>query len=161
MDLQSAAVLDVGCGTGFYIDQWKHLGVRTIAGIDLTDVAVQRLRRRFPNEQFYQLDIADDLAIRGMSQYDAVSAFDVLFHITDDGRFQKAIDNIHAMLRPGGLFLFSDNFIHIQTARTAHHVSRPLWAIQRVLHKSGFQVLKRVPMFVSMNYPADTKSSIY
>ena len=40
-------VLDVGAGTGFYVDRWLALG-GSVTGVDLTDVAVDRLRERFP-----------------------------------------------------------------------------------------------------------------
>ena len=42
VEFSSAACLDIGAGTGFYIDCWRELGVRSVAGIDLTDVAVYR-----------------------------------------------------------------------------------------------------------------------
>ena len=43
-DMPTARVLDVGTGTGFYIDRWHELGAGEVAGADLTEVAVQRLR---------------------------------------------------------------------------------------------------------------------
>ena len=42
-----ASVLDVGSGTGFYLDVWQQLGVSHITGSDLTDVAVQHLAQGF------------------------------------------------------------------------------------------------------------------
>ena len=41
------SVLDVGAGTGFYVDRWRRLGAR-VTGLDLTDVAVDELSRCFP-----------------------------------------------------------------------------------------------------------------
>ena len=38
-DRSSMRVLDVGCGTGFYVDQWRELGIGQIAGLDLTETA--------------------------------------------------------------------------------------------------------------------------
>ena len=34
------SVLDVGCGTGFYLGQWQALGVKCLAGMDISDWAV-------------------------------------------------------------------------------------------------------------------------
>ena len=37
-------VLDIGSGTGFYVDRWLRLGA-DVTGLDLTDVAVSELQR--------------------------------------------------------------------------------------------------------------------
>src|SRR5204863_2307038 len=106
-----------------------------------------------------QLDIAEDLEGLGLSEsFDLVSAFDVLFHITDDDRFRKAIENISRVLKPGGYFLFSDNFVHSAARRSDHQVSRPLEEIARIVNGSGFRIIRRAPMFVLMNAPIDTLS---
>ena len=41
-------VLDVGSGTGFYLDQWKQANVTELSGSDLTEVATEHLTHRFP-----------------------------------------------------------------------------------------------------------------
>ena len=51
-----------------------------------------------------------DQIARGAS-FDAVSAFDVLFHIVDDAAYGRAFQNIASLLKPGGWFLWSDNFL--------------------------------------------------
>jgi SAM-dependent methyltransferase len=46
LDVGAASrVLDIGSGTGFYIERWRDAGARRIVGCDLTDAAVDRLRR--------------------------------------------------------------------------------------------------------------------
>lgn len=57
LDLKNTSVLDVGSGTGFYIEQWKRLKVRSVTGVDITHTAVENLKRRFPEDDFYQADI--------------------------------------------------------------------------------------------------------
>jgi 2-polyprenyl-3-methyl-5-hydroxy-6-metoxy-1,4-benzoquinol methylase len=155
-------VLDVGSGTGFYVDRWLALGA-DVTGLDLTEVAIQRLRKRFPSARFTQANIGQPLApplAAEVGEYDVVSAFDVLFHVVDDREYQRALENIGSVLRPGGWFLWSDNFIHQATVRIAHQVSRSLDEITRALARAGFEIVTRVPMFVLMNYPADTASRI-
>src|SRR4051794_18000568 len=34
-DREHARVLDVGCGSGFYIDRWLEAGVRDVSGCDI------------------------------------------------------------------------------------------------------------------------------
>lgn len=158
--LNDAQVIDIGCGTGFYIQRWKELGVRTIVGIDLTRVSVETLRNRFPDERFYQLDIGGDtLSPLEQSEYDAVSAFDVLFHIPSDQRYRAAMRNIYSLVRAGGWFVFSENFLHREAERTEHQVSRSLSEITDLVHQAGFRIICRTPLFVLMNDPVDQPST--
>jgi SAM-dependent methyltransferase len=161
-ELNARDVFDIGSGTGFYIDMWKELGVTRVSGSDITDVAVLKLRQNYPTYEFFKLDIGqvvlpDHLSAR---KFDIISAFDVLFHITDDARYRNAILNINRLLNEGGIFLFSENFLHRDALKSQHQVSRPLDSIERILQGSGFRILDRIPMFVIMNAPVDTKSRI-
>jgi len=152
-------VVDIGSGTGFYVERWLERGAE-VTGVDLTEVAVTTLGQRFPSAAFLQADIGAELtgelaALAG--QTDAVSAFDVLFHIVDDARFRTALGNIARLLKPDGLFFWSDNFIRRPALRVVHQVSRSLAETSDLLAAAGFTIVERVPMFVLMNYPADTR----
>lgn len=164
IDWSGARVLDVGSGTGFYVDQWHRLGVPRLTGLDLTEVAVERLQLLFPQDEFFRLDIGRPPAAgdRGPAagSLDAVSAMDVMFHIVDEGAFSRAFVNLATMLRSGGWLLWSDNFVHHAGDRVAHQASRPLAQSEAALAAAGFAVVERRPMFVLMNYPADTRSRI-
>jgi len=158
---QGAEVLDVGAGTGFYVDRWLRLGAR-VTGLDLTDVAVRELTRCFPEARFVQADIGQPLSGVPLTaeSFDAVSAFDVLFHIVDDAQYARAFHNIATLLKPGGWFFWSDNFLRHPTERVAHQVSRTLAESTACVEAAGLEVVDRVPMFVLMNYPADTTSRL-
>jgi SAM-dependent methyltransferase len=159
-------VLDVGAGTGFYVDRWLRMGAE-VTGLDLTEVAVRELSRCFPAVNFVQADIGGPFGVGSLGErllppgsFDAVSAFDVLFHIVDDAAYARAFQNIAALLRAGGWFLWSDNFLRHPTERVAHQVSRSLEESRQCVEAAGFDVVERVPMFVLMNYPADTTSKL-
>lgn len=154
-------VLDVGAGTGFYVDRWLRLGAE-VTGLDLTEVAVEELTRCFPAARFVQADIGTHLSEVPLvpGSFDAVSAFDVLFHIVDDDAYARAFLNIAALLKPRGWFLWSDNFLRHPTERVTHQVSRSLEESTRAVEAAGFEIIERVPMFVLMNYPADTTSKL-
>lgn len=96
------------------------------------------MKRKFPNDKFYQLDIGDKPAI-SLRQYDIISSFDVLYHIVDDKRYCK-----------------SDNFVHGKPQRITDQVSRSIEDIELILNRTGFQIVKRLPEFVLMNYPVDS-----
>jgi SAM-dependent methyltransferase len=153
-------VLDVGSGTGYYVGLWKSLGVRSVTATDITPIAVEKLQKEFPDVECSRLDIGGILPgnFQGRS-YDVISAFDVLFHIVDDHCYQRAFENIFHMLRPQGLFVFSENFVHGETVRIRHQVSRSLSEIEAILEKTGFKAKARVPIFAVMNYPIDSKGT--
>lgn len=157
--LSEANVLDVGSGTGFWLEQWKSLGVRSLKATDITGVAVERLKKAFSDVSVTQLDIGGDVeGLHWGRSFDVVSAFDVLFHITDDSRFQRAIGNISSLLKSGGYFFFSDNFVHGASRRSDHQVSRSLKEIEGIVRENGLQVIRRAPMFILMNAPIDSSS---
>lgn len=148
--------LDVGCGTGFFIDKWLRLGASNLTGMDLTEVAVANLRQAFPQVNFVCADVSDrDVSLP--SRFTAISAMDVLFHIVDDTRYLDALRHIHSMLDDNGYFIFSEFFLHGEPAVGRHHVSRKLTHIVSMLEEAGFSVVKRVPMHVLMNQPLDTR----
>jgi SAM-dependent methyltransferase len=161
MDYRQARVLDVGSGTGFYLDRWKELGVGQLRGSDFSEVAVRRLQRKYPEIEFSQLDIGDHLPENLRASQEAVSAFDMLFHIVDDARYRRAIQNIHAALAEGGWFLFSDFFVHEETKRWEHMVARSLNEVERTLTSAGFRIVSRKPVFVLMNQPLDCRNRAY
>jgi SAM-dependent methyltransferase len=158
IDFTSSDVLDIGCGTGFYVDLWNKIGVRTVTGIDITNIAVRSLKSKYPGQEFYRADISNQQDIENLNtkKYDIVSAFDILFHIVDDNRYENAIKNIHSILKAKGIFVFSDNFVHGPAIRSTYQVSRSLSHIEKTLVENGFEIIQRRPMFVLMNTPVDT-----
>lgn len=153
-------VLDIGSGTGFYVDRWHELGAGSLTGADITDTAVERLRRRYPGDAFVRLDVGDTESPLPAGGFDAISAMDVLFHIVDDERFAQAFRTAFALLAPGGLFVFSDNFLHRDAVRAEHQVSRPIGKIEQAVAAAGFEIVGRRPMFVLLNTPVDSRSRV-
>lgn len=156
VDWMGRRVLDVGSGTGFYIAQWLRLGA-AITGSDLTNSAIQTLSATFPETPFVRFDLADSPPFQAQS-FEAISAFDVLFHIVDDDRYQAALRNVSLLLKPGGYFVFSENFVRGSAVRDIHVVSRSLHEIHARLDDVGLEIVTRRPMFVLMNVPIDSGS---
>jgi SAM-dependent methyltransferase len=151
IDLGRARVLDVGSGTGFYLDAWRKLGARDVTGSDLTSVATDALRRRFDGP-IVQMDISDAPDI---GPFDVISVMDVLFHIVDDERYAAAFRNLASLLAPGGVLVFSEHLPRDVRKQTAHRVSRTLDRVEHIARDAGFSSFVRRPMFVHMEYPID------
>jgi SAM-dependent methyltransferase len=161
LDPSGCTVVDVGSGTGFYVDRWLQLGAR-VTGLDLTATAVDNLRQAYPSADFVRADIAEREIVEHVpaGSVDVVSAMDVLFHIVDDDAFVAAVSHIRDLLRPGGYLLYSDIFVHGPTQRVEHRVSRPLAEIERTMDKLGLDIVERRPFFYLMNDPLDARSRL-
>ena len=156
LDLSNVRVLDIGSGTGFYIDAWTRFQAKEVVGLDLTDAAVQRLRDAFPDVNFVQSDITEGTAGLSPESFGVVSCMDVMFHVVDNSKFQEALNNIATLLEPGGVFIWSDFFVHGREMRSGHIVWRNLYRVEAMLDRAGFDVLERRPLFYLMNEPRDS-----
>src|SRR5687767_1188143 len=99
-DTQGLKVLEIGCGLGTDGAQFAEAGA-DYTGVDLTDAAVELARKRFElfnlpgtfaRADAENLDFKDD-------SFDLVYSHGVLHHTPDT---QRAIDEVHRVLRPGG-----------------------------------------------------------
>ena len=154
------AVLDVGSGTGVYVEEWKRLGIRTLTGCDITARAVEELAKRFPGDAFVQADIGEERPLPLTNgTFNVISAFDVLFHIVDDARYDHAIANVASLLSERGYFLYSDNLV-ANTEASTHYVSRAEPLILATLERHKLEVIRRVPMFVLMNDPVRSNNRL-
>lgn len=155
VDITRSDVLDIGSGTGFYINLWRQLGARTTSGIDIADSAVARLREKFPGVAFERGDVSDELPFTEAA-FDVVSAFDVLIHVVDDQRYERAMANVYRLLKPGGYFMFSEPFPHYKRVGKKHHLCRTLDEVQDSVQRNGFEIVSRRPMFTNMASPVDS-----
>jgi SAM-dependent methyltransferase len=143
------SLLDVGVGSGAYIPFWQRAGVADLAGLDITAASVNLLSGRFPQCNFRQADICDpELALD--RQWDIVTAFDVLFHITDDGGFSTAVSNLAKLTRPGGWVILSDGFCDNPLGPYYHEYHRARGHYVQELEAAGLHPLHFVPIFFTM-----------
>lgn len=175
--VSGARVLELGFGTGFYLDLWRELGATHVLGIDIAEPAVRAARERHGagGWRFEQADIGQplplgDAAVVGSplpvgegkvrdgtaAAYDIATAFDVLFHLVDDAAWNGALDNVAAALRPGGHALLFDKFQRTESA--VRHVKRRTGdAYREALAARGLEIRAVRPIFFFMNSPTDLR----
>ena len=93
-------ILDVGAGNGFVMSRYACVGA-SVLGVELTARGVDLCRRRFEVEgvnAFVTQADAEHLPFTDES-FDHVTSMGVLHHVPDP---ERAIDEIHRVLRPGG-----------------------------------------------------------
>jgi SAM-dependent methyltransferase len=99
---------EVGAGTGYWLDVWRRRGIVSVDGCDLSDVAVTDLNERYGTlGRFSVADISEPDAI-GRDVYDLVDCQNVLLHIVDDERFDRALETIARLVAPGGVLLLAE-----------------------------------------------------
>lgn len=153
--LRGLRVLDVGCGTGFFTEWYHGQGARVI-GVDIAKVGVDRLRRRFPHAKFRVADVGDTSFEHVGGSFDILNVIDVLYHIVDDRRFERALHNLASRCRPGGRLLLTDQFAASEDDQPAEHVKkRHLARYQAILPGLGMHLVGLLPLYAWLNTDDD------
>jgi 2-polyprenyl-3-methyl-5-hydroxy-6-metoxy-1,4-benzoquinol methylase len=93
--------LEIGCGTGDFIQQIVENGNLEITGSEIYLQGLVYARKNLPGVDFIQFDVTrGDIGER----FDLIVAFDVIEHIERDA---AAISNINTMLQQGGTLIAS------------------------------------------------------
>jgi len=150
LTVRGKSLLEVGVGSGAYIPFWKAAGVADLAGLDITAASVNLLRSRFPDCEFEQADICSaELTVE--REWDIVTAFDILFHVTDDDGFSVAVTNLSRMTRPGGWVILSDGFCSDPLGPFYHEYHRSRDHYLRELERAGLKPAHVEPIFFAMS----------
>jgi SAM-dependent methyltransferase len=152
-------VLELGCGSGVYLDFWSSKGATKVAGVDVSPDSVSALAARYPQHRFVQADIASlGLDLGGPFQY--VSIFDVLYHIVDDEAATRALKNAAGQLSPDGALLIFDQILPREYQLTQHVKFRSKAHFNKMLDAAGLTLSKKVPLFVLLEPPLVSSRSI-
>ena len=159
--LQGGKLLEVAAGSGAWMNFWIDRGAGGYLGIDLSERAIGVLQQRFPKHRFLQRDLNDSGLPDAVGfDYDCVAAIDVLYHVTDDGKFRAVMHDLAAVLKPGGLLIIHDQFLHGAALDHGQYIRwRSLAEYEGVLHSAGFEILIRKPTFFFMIQTVDFKGT--
>ena len=146
IDPRGRAVLDVGCGTGFFTAYYLARGAR-VTGLDIAPTSIERLSARHPEARFVLADLSE-APVEG--RFDVVNAFDVLYHITDEARWERAVRNLARAVAPGGALLVTDTFAP-PGPEADHNRMRPLARYRSLLETEGLVVGPLHPTHVLLN----------
>ena len=111
--IQGIDVLDVGCGSGYALNQMATLFPNSrFTGYDLSEEAIgiattEAQQQRLTNVKF---QVKDTTQLNEVEQYDFITTFDA---VHDQARPDLVLQNIYRALRPDGVYLMQD--IHAAT----------------------------------------------
>ena len=145
---KKGSVLDIGCGTGYFLDTMKRRGWNTL-GVEKSPIAAASARKHFG------LEVVEDLSdVNGEQQFDVVSLWHVLEHLQD---LQHVFDCLRGLLRKEGkLIIALPNSNSYDAAFYgkywgAYDVPRHLWHFEPntfslLARQEGFIIEKFAPM---------------
>jgi SAM-dependent methyltransferase len=139
--LLGARVLDGGSGVGFWVNYYLRRGA-SVTGIELTEAGATLLRRRFPQAHIVQGDLAET---DPGGTFDVVNCCDVLYHITDDTRWEAALRRLARAVEPGGVLLVSDVVGGWRGPLAAHCRPREKARYQAILQSEGLTAPRATP----------------
>ena len=146
-DIQEKAVVDIGCGYGWFELWAAKNGVKAITGLDMTpaDLKTARENIRLPHVRFEQGG-ATDLPLE-TSSCDTVVSWEVIEHIPK-GSESVMFGEVKRVLRPGGVFYLSTpnrnlrSILGDPTYWMINHRHYSLEYFERLAAQSGFKVVK-------------------
>jgi 2-polyprenyl-3-methyl-5-hydroxy-6-metoxy-1,4-benzoquinol methylase len=142
---QKRSLLDIGCGTGFFVKRIQDAGLAAY-GIDFDKGAVESGKEYFGLEHLYALDVE---GLRGECaglKFDIVTMFQIIEHVEDPNRL---FSQIREILNPGGMVVLSlpcrDRWPDMlgDVDAPPHHLT--MWsgrAVHSFLERHGFRVTK-------------------
>ena len=104
-------VLDIGCGTGKYIEWIQKYKPVSITGIDISQAMIDQAKKKYTDNQeieFKQADIENWLPFPDNS-FDKINCAHVLKFITTQSALNQVFKEINRILKPWGSFVFSNN----------------------------------------------------
>jgi SAM-dependent methyltransferase len=104
--LADADVLEVGCGSGYFLHRMKEYGAATATGIDLMESRIAQARDRYPT---LDLHAGDGAALPfADASFDIVTQFTCLSSVLDSELRQSIADEMWRVCRPGGAIVSFD-----------------------------------------------------
>ena len=131
-------LVDLGCGTGCFVEQMVQRGYPMI-GVDDHQESIVRARALLGEKNFRE-GSAESFPFESNS-VDLITMLDVLEHLRED---RKALDSMYRALKPGGFLLITVPAFHFfwsEWDRSLHHFRRYTSAsLLPLLKGAGFEI---------------------
>jgi len=98
-------ILEIGCGVGYWTEYLRSIGAKKYTGNDIAEISVRNLKQKYPGYDFIHGDISE--VSLPEKKFDLGVIIDVTQHITDDNRFNKAMENLWASLKNGAFLVIT------------------------------------------------------
>jgi len=99
---RGAAVADIGCGSGHGCAVLKNAGAMRVCGADASTHAILYARSHYGSAAEFSTQGITDMQSYHGGQFDLTVCSEVLEHIKEYGKEDRALDEITRITRPGG-----------------------------------------------------------
>jgi SAM-dependent methyltransferase len=151
ISIDQSVILDIGSGSGHWIDFFDSLGAVKAIGMDVSHSSVQYLKDKYINSNnvIIHYGKAVDIIYNQDESFDVVNAVGVMFHIIDDSEWINTIQAVRKVLSQNGLFIISGHFglidgVNVQVDQNdqinKRLRSRRRW--MKILRQNGFTHIK-------------------
>lgn len=112
ISINQSRVVDIGSGSGHWIDFYRSLGFSEIVGIDVSLSSVNYLKEKYRESTDVAIHHGKAYEILGKldDEFNLVNAIGVMFHIVDDTEWINTIKAVVKVLRKNGLFIVGGHF---------------------------------------------------
>lgn len=108
---QKGALLEIGCGNGFFLEEALEHGYKTVKGVEPSAQAVESAGLKIRSHIICDIMHSD---LFSPEQFDIICMFHLFDHIPDPG---KLLDECLKILKPGGLILFLNHNVEAVSAK--------------------------------------------
>jgi ubiquinone/menaquinone biosynthesis C-methylase UbiE len=150
LNISSKSLIDIGVGSGAWIPYWQKHNISKLVGLDITSASIDALEHRYPQYTFFKVDICSTSKIPCEETFDIVTAFDVLFHLTNDNDFSNGILNLSRLVKRGGWLILSDSFCKKSWGPFYHEYHRSYDDYLREFDCRGLRPVHIEPIFYTM-----------
>ena len=153
---KSGRILDIGCGTGSFIQAMRDAGYTNIEGVDLSPEQV-KMADEFGVPGVH-LGAAEDFLSKADVKYDVITAIDLIEHLTKD-ELVDFLRMVHDALQVGGKVLFRTPNMDAPQASVfafadfTHEIFLNKNSGMQVMDSCGFSEVQVVPGFVFIENP--------
>ena len=156
---QRGRILDVGCGTGTFIEKYIDARRHTVVTVDFSDEMLaltrKRMRRRFGKSVFLVKCLAQELPFADAA-FDACVCVNTLHNMPQWADVADAVAAMGRVLRPGGAMLVEFRNIRnpsrkkISSLYDHDHLPQKAFKVEdmiHLLHNAGLEVEMRMALY--------------
>lgn len=156
---KESRMLEIGCAIGKLCNELSRMGFSDVLGIDISDIAIQYGKTKYPHLTLWSYDGSDLSFLDG--NFDICLSFDVVEHIPNiDDHFQEVMK----ILTPSGKYLFqTPNILSNSVVETIKTRGKMIWkeyhpslqssfSLKKKLNQAGFKKVEFVKMSPLIEY---------
>jgi SAM-dependent methyltransferase len=97
------SVLDIACGVGYSGPKFMEAGAVSYDGVDINEKLVDYAKENY-GADLISYSLGDITSFNNNKLFDLITCYETIEHVKN---YEAAIQNLHSLLKPGGLLLIS------------------------------------------------------